>query len=101
MNTTNLKLTLCHFDCKYISLLFSCYCRFDIGEIVAQEKLDIHPDEILPELYVKLAKMGANILVDVIRKLPQILSFSRPQEKIGITYGNFTVFYLSFYCCAK
>ncbi|KAM0731396.1 Methionyl-tRNA formyltransferase, mitochondrial [Formica fusca] len=61
--------------------------KFDIGEIVAQEKLDIHPDEILPELYVKLAKMGANILVDVIRKLPQILSFSRPQEKIGITYA--------------
>ncbi|KAL6420003.1 hypothetical protein ACFW04_011017 [Cataglyphis niger] len=61
--------------------------KFDIGEIVAQEKLDIHPDETLPELYVKLAKMGANMLVDVIRKLPQILSFSRPQEKIGITYA--------------
>lgn len=76
-------------------------CRFDIGEIVAQEKLNIHADETLPELHVKLAKMGANILVDVIGKLPQILSSSRPQEKIGITYGNITVFYLSFYCCAK
>jgi len=78
------------------SSLFSCYCRFDIGEIVAQEKLDIHPDETLPELYVKLAKMGANILVNVIGKLPQVLSLSRPQEKIGITYGNFYYLLLIF-----
>lgn len=33
--------------------------------------------------------MGANILANVIGKLPQVLSLSRPQEKIGITYGNF------------
>ncbi|XP_012232252.1 methionyl-tRNA formyltransferase, mitochondrial isoform X2 [Linepithema humile] len=61
--------------------------KFDIGEIVAQEKLDIHVDEILPELYAKLAKVGANVLTDVIGKLPQALSSSKPQEKIGITYA--------------
>ncbi|XP_072764719.1 methionyl-tRNA formyltransferase, mitochondrial isoform X2 [Anoplolepis gracilipes] len=61
--------------------------KFDIGEIVVQKKLDIHPDETLPELHDKLAKMGANILIDVIGKLPKILSFSKSQEKTGITYA--------------
>jgi len=37
---------------------------------------------------MKLAKLGANVLIDVIRKLPQILSSSKPQGKLGITYGN-------------
>lgn len=69
------------------SSLFYCYYRFDIGEIVAQEKVDIQAAETLPQLYAKLAKMGANVLIDVIGKLPQVLSSSRPQEKIGITYG--------------
>lgn len=40
--------------------------------------------------------MGANILVNVIGKLPQVLSLSRPQEKIGITYGNFYYLLLIF-----
>ncbi|KAH0947974.1 hypothetical protein HN011_006990 [Eciton burchellii] len=61
--------------------------KFDIGDIVMQEKVNIHADETLPELYTKLAKTGANILVDVIRKLPHVLSSSRPQETIGITYA--------------
>jgi methionyl-tRNA formyltransferase len=68
--------------------LYARYSRFDIGDIVMQEKVNIHADETLPELYTKLAKTGANILVDVIRKLPHVLSSSRPQETIGITYGN-------------
>ncbi|XP_071646363.1 methionyl-tRNA formyltransferase, mitochondrial isoform X1 [Temnothorax longispinosus] len=62
--------------------------KFDTGDIVAQEKIDIHADETRPELNMKLAKLGANVLIDVIRKLPQVLSSSRPQGKVGITYGN-------------
>ncbi|KAL6255112.1 hypothetical protein P5V15_013443 [Pogonomyrmex californicus] len=63
------------------------YHRFDIGEVVAQEKLDIHADETLPELHMRLAKLGANVLIDVIGKLPGVLSSSRPQGKLGITYA--------------
>ncbi|XP_020294744.1 methionyl-tRNA formyltransferase, mitochondrial-like isoform X5 [Pseudomyrmex gracilis] len=61
--------------------------KFDIGEIIIQEKVDIYPDETLPELYVKLAKVGANVLLCVIKQLPHILSLSKPQENIGITYA--------------
>ncbi|TGZ53431.1 Methionyl-tRNA formyltransferase, mitochondrial [Temnothorax longispinosus] len=61
--------------------------KFDTGDIVAQEKIDIHADETRPELNMKLAKLGANVLIDVIRKLPQVLSSSRPQGKVGITYA--------------
>lgn len=71
------------------SSLSLCYCRFDIGDIVTQEKIDIHADETLPMLDMKLAKLGANALIDVIGKLPQVLSSSKPQGKLGITYGNF------------
>ncbi|EFN79099.1 Methionyl-tRNA formyltransferase, mitochondrial [Harpegnathos saltator] len=60
--------------------------KFDIGEIIAQERTDIHADETLPEVYAKLAKIGADVLVDVVRKLPEISSL-RPQERIGITYA--------------
>lgn len=56
---------------------------------MTQEKIDIHADETRPELNMKLAKLGASVLMDVIGKLPQVLSSSRPQEKLGITYGKF------------
>ncbi|KAG5315919.1 FMT protein, partial [Acromyrmex insinuator] len=61
--------------------------KFDTGDIVTQEKIDIHADETRPELNMKLAKLGANVLIDVIGKLPQVLSSSRPQEKLGVTYA--------------
>ncbi|XP_011695587.1 PREDICTED: methionyl-tRNA formyltransferase, mitochondrial isoform X2 [Wasmannia auropunctata] len=62
--------------------------KFDTGDIVTQEKIDIHADETSPELGMRLAKLGANVLIDVIGKLPQVLSSSRPQGKIGVTYVN-------------
>ncbi|XP_036144521.1 methionyl-tRNA formyltransferase, mitochondrial isoform X2 [Monomorium pharaonis] len=61
--------------------------KFDVGDIVTQEKVDIYADETRLELDMKLAKLGANVLIDVMEKLPQILSSSRPQGKIGITYA--------------
>ncbi|XP_011865966.1 PREDICTED: methionyl-tRNA formyltransferase, mitochondrial isoform X2 [Vollenhovia emeryi] len=60
---------------------------FDTGDIVTQEKIDIHADETLPELKMKLAELGANVLIDAMGKLPQVLSSSRPQGKLGITYA--------------
>ncbi|XP_032670483.1 methionyl-tRNA formyltransferase, mitochondrial [Odontomachus brunneus] len=61
--------------------------KFDIGEIITQERVNIQANETLPELYVKLAKTGANVLVSMIEKLPEVLLSSRPQERIGITYA--------------
>ncbi|XP_070522001.1 methionyl-tRNA formyltransferase, mitochondrial isoform X2 [Cardiocondyla obscurior] len=57
--------------------------KFDTGEIVTQEKISIHADETLPELNEKLAELGANVLIDVIGKLPQVLSLSKPQGKLA------------------
>ncbi|XP_014473705.1 PREDICTED: methionyl-tRNA formyltransferase, mitochondrial isoform X3 [Dinoponera quadriceps] len=61
--------------------------KFDIGEVITQERINIHADETLPELHAKLARIGAKVLVSTIGKLPDILSSSRPQERIGITYA--------------
>ncbi|KAF7403041.1 hypothetical protein HZH66_005308 [Vespula vulgaris] len=61
--------------------------KFDIGEIIAQEQISITPDETLPELRAKLAKIGANLLVETIKKLPSILSNGRPQNETEATYA--------------
>ncbi|KAI4499950.1 hypothetical protein M0802_004820 [Mischocyttarus mexicanus] len=61
--------------------------KFDVGEIIAQKETSIHPDETLPELRSKLAKIGANLLVETIKKLPSILSNGRPQNEKEATYA--------------
>ncbi|KAI4495202.1 hypothetical protein M0804_001403 [Polistes exclamans] len=61
--------------------------KFDIGEIIAQEQTSIHPDETLPELRSKLAKIGANLLIETIKKLPSVLSNGRPQNEKEATYA--------------
>ncbi|XP_035734439.1 methionyl-tRNA formyltransferase, mitochondrial-like [Vespa mandarinia] len=61
--------------------------KFDIGEIIAQEQISINPDETLPELRAKLAKIGANLLVKTIEQLPLILSNGRPQNELEATYA--------------
>lgn len=70
--------------------------RFDIGEIVTQERTEIHLHETLPELYSKLAKQGGNLIVHAIRKLPEILTHATPQDPTEVTYGkNFGSKYIS------
>lgn len=72
--------------------------RFDIGEIIAQEQISITPDETLPELRAKLAKIGANLLVETIKKLPSILSNGRPQNETEATYGKHIIYNLNILC---
>ncbi|XP_053997292.1 methionyl-tRNA formyltransferase, mitochondrial isoform X4 [Hylaeus anthracinus] len=65
--------------------------KFDVGEIVLQEKINIGEHETLPELYARLAKLGATLLVNVLENLPQILQSARPQDEENVTYGVYPI----------
>ncbi|XP_043285311.1 methionyl-tRNA formyltransferase, mitochondrial isoform X2 [Venturia canescens] len=61
--------------------------KFDIGEILAQEEIPIHPDETMPELYTKLAKLGSDLLIKTVEKLPDVLHQGREQNSADATYA--------------
>lgn len=64
------------------------FIRFDIGEIIDQRKCEINPNESAPELTNKLALLGAELLVDVVKKLPICLDNAKSQPTQGISYGT-------------
>lgn len=61
---------------------------FDIGDIVVQESLPIHPLTKMRELYDKLGVLGANNLIKVLERLPEYLDQATPQPAEGVTYGK-------------
>lgn len=62
--------------------------RFDVGSVLAQERIEIQPDETYIELYEKLARIGANALIDTIAKLPDVLNTAKSQDEEKATYGE-------------
>ncbi|XP_012254108.2 methionyl-tRNA formyltransferase, mitochondrial [Athalia rosae] len=60
---------------------------FDIGEVLAQSKIEVRDDETMPELRTRMSQLGANLLLDTVRKLPNILESAKPQSNDGITYA--------------
>lgn len=64
------------------------FIRFDIGSVIAQEKIVIDPDETYVELYEKLAILGANALTSTITQLPDVLNTAKPQLEDDVTYGT-------------
>ena len=50
--------------------------------------MDIHPTETMPELYMKLANLGADLLLNTVKKLPAILSQGYKQSDTDATYGK-------------
>lgn len=71
--------------------------KFDVGEIVKQAEIEISEDMQMPELYDKLAQLGSNVLVDVVKSLPHILTTAKVQREEGVTLGIFIVVYFCFY----
>ncbi|XP_063216946.1 methionyl-tRNA formyltransferase, mitochondrial isoform X3 [Bacillus rossius redtenbacheri] len=61
--------------------------KFDIGDIVKQESCHIHRDETLPQLYGRLAALGAKVLVECLHDLPHCLTKAVPQPHGNSTYG--------------
>lgn len=57
------------------------------GEIICQKKLAISKDVKLPELTEELSDMGADMLVECIKRLPDSLANAKPQSEDGVTYG--------------
>ncbi|XP_063216948.1 methionyl-tRNA formyltransferase, mitochondrial isoform X5 [Bacillus rossius redtenbacheri] len=61
--------------------------KFDIGDIVKQESCHIHRDETLPQLYGRLAALGAKVLVECLHDLPHCLTKAVPQPHGNSTYA--------------
>lgn len=61
--------------------------KFDIGEVLAQRKIDVHPEETMPQLRDRMSRLGADLLLDTVEKLPTILESAHPQNEQGITYA--------------
>lgn len=55
-----------------------------------QKAIDIDEHETLPELYTKLAKLGANLLEETFENLLELLKCARPQDEENVTYGKYT-----------
>ncbi|XP_048479186.1 methionyl-tRNA formyltransferase, mitochondrial [Plutella xylostella] len=62
--------------------------RFDVGEIISQVKVPISEDVKLPELTEELSEIGANMLVQCLRTLPDCLNNAQPQSEDGVTYAK-------------
>ncbi|NXR06296.1 FMT protein, partial [Semnornis frantzii] len=61
--------------------------RFDVGPIIKQEEFAVPPCCTTKELEVMLAKMGANLLISVLKSLPESLQNKREQPKEGVTFA--------------
>lgn len=64
--------------------------KFDIGEIVDQAAIDITDDMKMPELHNRLATLGASVLVNVLKQLPDKLKSAKEQPENGVTFGKQT-----------
>ncbi|EDL03616.1 mCG116973, partial [Mus musculus] len=59
--------------------------RFDIGPILQQETIPVPPKSTSKELEAVLSKLGANMLISVLKKLSESLNNGRPQATKGVT----------------
>ncbi|XP_076238450.1 methionyl-tRNA formyltransferase, mitochondrial isoform X2 [Calliopsis andreniformis] len=61
--------------------------KFDIGDIVLQKQIDINENDTFPDLYIRLAKLGAELLGDTFNNLPELLASAKPQDNTNVTYA--------------
>jgi methionyl-tRNA formyltransferase len=61
--------------------------KFDVGDIINQESVEIHPNMKMRELYTTLGKLGANSLINTLETLPHSLCTAKPQPSDGVTYA--------------
>ncbi|XP_009987971.1 PREDICTED: methionyl-tRNA formyltransferase, mitochondrial [Tauraco erythrolophus] len=61
--------------------------RFDVGPIIKQEEIAVPPHCTAKELEVMLSKMGANMLISVLKTLPESLKNKKEQPKEGVTFA--------------
>uniref|UniRef100_H0X2K4 Methionyl-tRNA formyltransferase, mitochondrial n=2 Tax=Otolemur garnettii TaxID=30611 RepID=H0X2K4_OTOGA len=61
--------------------------RFDIGPILKQETIPVPPKSTTKELEAVLSRLGANMLISVLKNLPESLNSGRQQPTEGVTYA--------------
>ncbi|XP_074090502.1 methionyl-tRNA formyltransferase, mitochondrial [Macrotis lagotis] len=61
--------------------------RFDVGPIIKQEAIPVPPQCTSKELETVLSRLGANMLISVLRNLPESLKSKRQQPTEGVTYA--------------
>ncbi|XP_029807702.1 methionyl-tRNA formyltransferase, mitochondrial isoform X2 [Suricata suricatta] len=61
--------------------------RFDVGPILKQETVPVPPKSTAKELEAVLSRLGANMLISVLKNLPESLSNGRPQPTEGVTHA--------------
>ncbi|GAB1294360.1 Methionyl-tRNA formyltransferase, mitochondrial [Apodemus speciosus] len=59
--------------------------RFDVGPILKQESIPVPPKSSSKELEAVLSKLGADMLISVLKNLPESLASGRPQPAEGAT----------------
>ncbi|XP_006831911.1 PREDICTED: methionyl-tRNA formyltransferase, mitochondrial [Chrysochloris asiatica] len=60
--------------------------RFDVGPILKQETVPVPPNSTAKELEAALARLGADMLISVLKNLPESLNSGRQQSTEGVTY---------------
>ncbi|XP_055677031.1 methionyl-tRNA formyltransferase, mitochondrial [Lutzomyia longipalpis] len=61
--------------------------KFDIGEILAQTRIHIDPDTLMPQLHDDLANLGGALLLDCLRNIEESLAKAKPQSSQGVSYA--------------
>ncbi|XP_017780867.1 PREDICTED: methionyl-tRNA formyltransferase, mitochondrial isoform X2 [Nicrophorus vespilloides] len=61
--------------------------KFDVGEVLRQDSINIEEDVRMPELHQRLATLGADNLIETIKKLPDCLKEAVQQSKEGVTFA--------------
>ncbi|XP_045305397.1 methionyl-tRNA formyltransferase, mitochondrial [Leopardus geoffroyi] len=61
--------------------------RFDVGPILKQETIPVPPKSTAKELEAVLSRLGANMLISVLKNLPESLSNGRQQPTEGVTHA--------------
>ncbi|XP_049761236.1 methionyl-tRNA formyltransferase, mitochondrial isoform X1 [Elephas maximus indicus] len=61
--------------------------RFDVGPILKQETVSVPPKSTTKELEAVLSRLGANMLISVLKNLPESLNSGRQQPTEGVTYA--------------
>lgn len=59
----------------------------DAGDIIAQVKTQIGPDELVGELYQRLARMGGELLIQVVEQIADGTAVRIPQDPAKVTYA--------------
>eukprot|EP00069_Balaena_mysticetus_P020360 bmy_12712T0 len=60
--------------------------RFDVGPILKQETVPVPPKSTTKDLEAVLSRLGANMLISILKNLPESLNNGRQQPAEGVTH---------------